>query len=80
MTEKIKIYPRMKKYAAADIPSASIAPFTLEPFSRPTRRKIIKKLNPVPPPPNEETINKLNGIGHEYPFCVYYKTRSNDPL
>ena len=71
----------MKKYTAAEIPTATISPFTLEPYSRPViRRKIIKKLNPVPPPPNEETINKLNGIGQEYPFCVYYKTRNNDPL
>lgn len=70
----------MKKYTAADIPSATLSPFTLEPFSRPTRRKIIKKLNSIPPPPNEETVNKLNDIGQEYPFCVYYKTRNNDPL
>jgi hypothetical protein len=33
-----------------------------------------------PAPPTEETIKRLNSIGKEYPFCVYYKARQNDPL
>jgi hypothetical protein len=35
---------------------------------------------PVVPPPTEEMINHLNRIGSEYPFCVYYKHRTHDPL
>lgn len=31
-------------------------------------------------PPTEEMINHLNSIGREYPFCVYYKQKMNDPL
>jgi hypothetical protein len=31
-------------------------------------------------PPTEEMINHLNRIGREYPFCVYYKQKMNDPL
>ena len=31
-------------------------------------------------PPSEETLNRLNGIGREYPFCVYYKEKRYDPL
>ena len=35
---------------------------------------------PVVPPPTEEMISQLNRIGSEYPFCVYYKHRTHDPL
>jgi len=35
---------------------------------------------PDVPPPTEEMIAHLNRIGNEYPFCVYYKHRTNDPL
>ena len=27
----------------------------------------------TPAPPDEETINRLNAIAREYPFCVYFK-------
>ena len=30
--------------------------------------------------PSEEMISYLNRIGQEYPFCVYYKEKTNDPL
>jgi len=30
--------------------------------------------------PTEEFISYLNRIGQEYPFCVYYKEKTNDPL
>ena len=30
--------------------------------------------------PTEEMIRQLNRIGQEYPFCVYYKEKVNDPL
>ncbi len=32
------------------------------------------------PPPDEETLQRLNAIVKEYPFCIYYKQRNNDPL
>ncbi|HEX6429835.1 MAG TPA: hypothetical protein VF008_19210 [Niastella sp.] len=38
-----------------------------------------KNFNSVQPP-SEEMISHLNRIGQEYPFCVYYKHRVNDPL
>jgi hypothetical protein len=49
-----------------------------------TRRKASqqadeKSLNKVQPP-SEEMLSRLNRIGQEYPFCVYYKHRVNDPL
>jgi hypothetical protein len=46
---------------------------------RKANRKAGSILNAVPPP-SEETISQLNRIGQEYPFCVYYKQRVNDPL
>lgn len=27
----------------------------------------------TPAPPDEETVNRLNAIAREYPFCVYFK-------
>lgn len=33
-----------------------------------------------PPPPDEEIIKRLNEIAREYPFCVFYKEKSHDPL
>ena len=35
---------------------------------------------PKPTPPSEEMVTDLNTIGKEYPFCVYYKQKQNDPL
>jgi hypothetical protein len=46
---------------------------------RKASRKADLLLNTVPPP-SEEKIEQLNRIGQEYPFCVYYKHRTNDPL
>jgi len=31
-------------------------------------------------PPDEETLVRLNAIVKEYPFCIYYKQKKNDPL
>jgi hypothetical protein len=35
---------------------------------------------PPPPPPPEEVVQKLNEIGKEYPFCVSFHEKMNDPL
>lgn len=46
-------------------------------------RKPTQNADPLPsstPPPTEEMISHLNRIGREYPFCVYYKQKVNDPL
>jgi hypothetical protein len=42
-----------------------------------------KQTDPKPgstPQPTDETVTQLNQIGREYPFCVYYKQKRNDPL
>ena len=31
-------------------------------------------------PPTEETINYLNKLAQQYPFCVNYKQKHHDPL
>lgn len=31
-------------------------------------------------PPSEEVIEQLNRMAQEYPFCVYYRQKVNDPL
>ena len=31
-------------------------------------------------PPDEESLNRLNAMAKEFPFCIYYKEKSNDPL
>jgi hypothetical protein len=41
----------------------------------------VKSLNTfTPPPPDEETIFKLNAKAREYPFCIHYREKTNDPL
>jgi hypothetical protein len=35
-----------------------------------------KKVNP----PDEETLDRLNAIVKQYPFCIYYRQKKNDPL
>jgi hypothetical protein len=39
-----------------------------------------KKINVQVAPPDEETLKKLNAMVKEYPFCIYYKQKNNDPL
>lgn len=59
-----------------DMPAISkILPRTVNP-------RQLKKQAPMqqPIPPTEETIKRLNSIGKEYPFCVYYNARYHDPL
>ncbi|MES1224675.1 MAG: hypothetical protein ABUT20_54790 [Bacteroidota bacterium] len=31
-------------------------------------------------PPDEEYCTRLNAIAHQYPFCIYYREKNNDPL
>jgi len=40
----------------------------------------VENLSNVVPPPSEETIELLNQLGKQYPFCVYYKQKDHDPL
>ncbi|THU40106.1 hypothetical protein FAM09_09480 [Niastella caeni] len=49
-------------------------------FNKRKASKHAESLSAAVPPPSEEKIKQLNSIGQEYPFCVYYKQKSNDPL
>jgi len=75
----------MKKSSATVFSPAMELPAITKKFTRHfNRRKVSKQadeksLNSVRPP-SEEMISHLNRIGQEYPFCVYYKQRVNDPL
>jgi hypothetical protein len=40
----------------------------------------VENLSNVVKPPTEETIERLNQLGKQYPFCVYYKQKDHDPL
>ena len=44
------------------------------------RKQVEEKSLHLVQPPSEEVLSHLNRIGQEYPFCVYYKQRVNDPL
>lgn len=75
----------MKKSSATVFPPAMELPAITKKFTRRfNRRKANKQTDEksLPPiqPPSEEMISHLNRIGQEYPFCVYYKHRVNDPL
>ena len=44
--------------------------------ARPAKAKATSKVQAkltTPAPPDEATINRLNAIAQEYPFCVYFK-------
>jgi hypothetical protein len=41
--------------------------------------KKIRKQKTVPPPA-EEDCTRLNAMARAYPFCIYYREKSNDPL
>ena len=75
----------MKKSSATVFSPAMELPAITKKFTRRfNRRKASKQadeksLAPAQPP-SEEMISHLNRIGQEYPFCVYYKHRVNDPL
>jgi hypothetical protein len=82
----------MKKSTAAVINHASLHSPVLTRTLRPYYQRKMRKLQtidpgpsshrpaPATPPPSEEMINRLNCIGREYPFCVYYREKKNDPL
>jgi len=40
----------------------------------------VENLSNAVPPPTEEEIERLNQMGKQYPFCVYYKQKDHDPL
>ncbi|WP_133055363.1 hypothetical protein [Niastella koreensis] len=40
----------------------------------------VENLSNAVPPPSEEEIHRLNQLGKQYPFCVYYKQKDHDPL
>lgn len=75
----------MKKSSATIFSPAMELPAITQKFTRRYNRRKASKhadkksLNLVSPP-SEEMISQLNRIGQEYPFCVYYKHRLNDPL
>lgn len=75
----------MKKSSATVFSPAMELPAITKKFTRRiNRRKVSKQADGKSltsiQPPSEETISQLNRIGQEYPFCVYYKQRVNDPL
>jgi hypothetical protein len=63
--------------------TATGAPISLVFLNDFTNRKTTIRDNDLlrpPAGPTEEMIRYLNRIGNEYPFCVYYKQKVNDPL
>ena len=75
----------MKKSSATVFSPAMELPAITKKFTRRFNRRNVstqadeKSLNGVPPP-SAEVISHLNRIGQEYPFCVTYKQKMNDPL
>jgi hypothetical protein len=58
---------------------------SVDPFSKTSgnigyfRHKKPKKQKTFPPP-DEACCLRLNAIAKEYPFCIYYREKSHDPL
>jgi hypothetical protein len=40
----------------------------------------VENLSNAVPPPTEEAVERVNQLGKQYPFCVYYKQKDHDPL
>lgn len=53
---------------------------SLLPVKKVRQNRQRRKQSLAPLPPTEETIARLNAIGKEYPFCVYYKEKDIDLL
>jgi hypothetical protein len=74
----------MKKSSASGFSPVLELPHITKTLPRRTsNRTTYQKADPLPnmiPPPTEEMVSYLNRIGREYPFCVYYKQKVNDPL
>jgi hypothetical protein len=73
----------MKRRSATRFSSASLdMPAISKTLPRTANPRTFKKQAPKqqPAPPTEETVKHLNSLAQEYPFCVYYKARHNDPL
>ena len=67
----------MKKIQYSYLPSGSNAPGDA------TKNKLQQTITVQKtgsPPPNEETVAKLNAIAREYPFCAYIKTKGSGML
>ena len=77
---------RMKKSSATIYsPSMELPVITRRSARRANRIKnntstLVEKLSNAVPPPSEETIERLNQLGKQYPFCVSYKHKDHDPL
>ena len=64
--------------APAPVRPLTVKKFTTSRLPAGKHRNISTAVSAVPP--SEETVQLLNGIAREYPFCVYYKEKRNDPL
>jgi len=56
----------------------SLLPATIK--NQSTLVKIKKQKQVEVAPPDEEYCTRLNAIAQQYPFCIYYREKSNDPL
>jgi hypothetical protein len=75
----------MKKSSATIYSPAMELPVISRRITRRTNRTRIgstsvENLSNAVQPPSEETIERLNQLGKQYPFCVYYKQKDHDPL
>jgi len=75
----------MKKSSATIYSPAMELPVISRRLTRRARRirissTSVEHLTNAVPPPSEETIERLNQLGKQYPFCVYYKQKDHDPL
>jgi len=75
----------MKKSSATIYsPSMELPVISRRITRRANRKRIsstsVENLSNAVPPPTEEAIARLNQLGRQYPFCVYYKQKDHDPL
>jgi hypothetical protein len=60
-----------------------ISPLASLPSARLVRHPRVKKMKdetPPAPPPDDETLHRLNEMAKQYPFCVLHRENSNTKL
>ena len=70
------------KSSATAAAATPVRPLLIAKKTSDYHREKLKKVASGPgiAPPSEELISRLNGIGREYPFCVYFREKRYDPL
>lgn len=70
----------MKPNSLAALPSHHTEPLLATFHPKPHRQRTDIIHLPLAAPPDEITVQRLNTLAGQYPFCILYKARKHDTL